>query len=87
MTICHSNNILYDSLTYNFLIFSLAQYLRIFIMEEKLKEKLIYIMSGDFSELDKNLVAGWHIKEIHACGCRQGGRCYVWLTTEENSPA
>lgn len=56
-------------------------------MEEKLKEKLIYIMSGDFLELDKNLAAGWHIKEIHACGCRQGGRCYVWLTTEENSPA
>lgn len=64
----------------------MAQYLRI-IMEEKLKEKLIYIMSGDFSELDKNLAAGWHIKEIHACGCHQGGRCYVWLTTEENSPA
>ena len=56
-------------------------------MEEKLKEKLIYIMSGDFSELDKNLAAGWHIKEIHACGCHQGGRCYVWLTIEENSPA
>lgn len=53
--------------------------------DKKQNEKVVYIVGDRVSAVNDLLTEGWHIKEMHACGCRESGRLYVWLVRNPNS--
>ena len=57
------------------------------MVDKKQNEKVIYIVGDHVSVVNEAIAEGWHIKEMHACGCRDSGRLYVWLIRDSEEPA
>ena len=57
------------------------------MVDKKQKEKVIYVVGDHVSVVNDAIAEGWHIKEMHSCGCHDSGRLYVWLIRDPEEPA
>ena len=55
--------------------------------DKKQNEKVVYIVGDHVSVVNEAIAEGWHIKEMHSCGCHDSGGLYVWLIRDPEEPA